>query len=28
VFFYRNQTSGRLTYQAVDEVLAPVAATE
>ena len=28
VFFYRNQTSGRLTYQAVDEVLAPVAVTE
>lgn len=28
VFFYRNPSTGRLTYQAVDEELAPVAATE
>lgn len=28
VFFYRNPSTGRLTYQAVDEELTPVAATE
>lgn len=28
VFFYRNPGTGRLTYQAVDEELAPVASTE
>ena len=28
VFFYRNSSTGRLSYQAVDEELAPVAATE
>ena len=28
VFFYRNSSTGRLTYQAVDEELTPVATTE